>query len=75
LGDFGAATFYDIQSDFAPLIEKIEVRAYGYLLEDMLLNSSNSGLDLIINLKDMCTNGNVEMRPNFTEICDYLKEI
>ncbi|MFY8107384.1 MAG: leucine-rich repeat-containing protein kinase family protein [Bacteroidia bacterium] len=75
LGDFGAATFYDIQSDFAPLIERIEVRAYGYLLEDMLLNSGNSGLELIINLKDMCTNENVEMRPNFNEICDYLKDI
>ncbi len=75
LGDFGAATFYDINSSYASQIEKIEVRAYGYLLEDMLQNSSNSGLDLIINLKDMCTNENVEMRPNFIEICDYLKAI
>jgi hypothetical protein len=75
LGDFGAATFYDVNSSYASQIEKIEVRAYGYLLEDMLQNSSNSGLDLIINLKNMCTNENVEMRPNFIEICDYLKAI
>ncbi len=35
LSDFGAATFYDINSELAPLIERIEVRAYGCLLEDL----------------------------------------
>ena len=35
LSDFGAASFYDINSDLATLIERIEVRAYGCLLEDL----------------------------------------
>tara|TARA_B110000211_G_C13950811_1_gene496101 strand:+ start:68 stop:262 length:195 start_codon:yes stop_codon:yes gene_type:complete len=35
LGDFGAATFYNVDSAVAPLIERMEVRAFGCLVEDV----------------------------------------
>ena len=35
LGDFGAATYYG-DSDWGPRLEKIEVRAFGYLVDDLL---------------------------------------
>ncbi|QDO94695.1 protein kinase [Formosa sediminum] len=36
LGDFGAATFYDNNTNQAQNIQRVEVRAYGCLLEDLL---------------------------------------
>jgi Leucine-rich repeat (LRR) protein len=36
LGDFGAATFYNVNSSLAPNIERIELRAFACLLEDIL---------------------------------------
>jgi hypothetical protein len=38
LGDFGAATFYD--PVFEPLRERIDVRAFGYLVDDLLTHLS-----------------------------------
>jgi serine/threonine protein kinase len=35
LGDYGAASFYDVNSVLAPIIERIEVRAFGCLVEDI----------------------------------------
>jgi serine/threonine protein kinase len=75
LGDFGAATFYDTNSNFAWQIERIEVRAYGYLLEDLLMNTNESGLDSISNLKDLCTNEDLNTRPSFSKICKYLSSL
>ena len=37
LGDFGAGTFYNKVSNLAPLIERVEVRAFGCLVEDVFL--------------------------------------
>ncbi len=37
LGDFGAATLYDIQSQDAQAHQILDVRAFGNLLEDLLL--------------------------------------
>ena len=37
LSDFGAAFFYDRHSEYGPLIEKIERRAFGHLLEEIIL--------------------------------------
>ena len=37
LTDFGAAFFYDRHSEYGPLIEKIERRAFGHLLKEIIL--------------------------------------
>lgn len=68
LGDFGAASFYE---DDSGIYEKIEVRAFGCLLDDLLrLCSSKEGrvyADLT-ELSKTCMQENIEARPLFTEI-------
>ncbi len=68
LGDFGAASFYEPhQKKF----EKIEVRAFGCLLEDMLsLCPVKEGkeYEVLAQLRKQCMNEKVEERPLFSEI-------
>jgi len=75
-GDFGAATFYNKESKEAELIEKIEVRAYGCLLDDLLMNTNTDKHDTTIKIleeiKDNCMQENILSRPNFYSICKQL---
>ncbi len=68
LGDFGAASFYELhQKEF----EKIEVRAFGCLLEDMLsLCPVKEGkrYEMLEDLRERCMSEKVEDRPLFSEI-------
>ncbi len=73
LGDFGAATLYDISSSNAYLHEKLDIRAYGCLLEDLLerLEESEINDDLItqlVKLKNDCLHEIVSQRPNLKDI-------
>lgn len=72
LGDFGAATFYDVNSDIAEGLQKIEVRAFGCLLDDMLLNTTEDKLlpniKLLEHLRDKCLQNDILKRPSFEEI-------
>ncbi len=71
LGDFGAASAYDRNSAFAPSIERIEVRAFGCLLDDLLnhLNEADSATsNALRKLQVDCMNENVMSRPNFGAI-------
>ncbi len=77
LGDFGAASFYDINSDLAPTIERIEVRAFGCLIEDIL--SLVKEKEVNYNVKDEwlkliseSVNPEVKRRPSFSRIVDIL---
>ncbi|MFK7979912.1 MAG: leucine-rich repeat-containing protein kinase family protein [Saprospiraceae bacterium] len=77
LGDFGAASFYDVNSVLAPNIERVEVRAFGCLLEDVLNLVSENGLDRALHNKwkkliTDCTIPEVKSRLNFSEILDVL---
>lgn len=68
LGDFGAASFYEADQK---AFEKIEVRAFGCLLEDMLtLSATKEGEEYqaLENLRVRCMDENVEKRPLFCEI-------
>ncbi|MCL4431454.1 MAG: leucine-rich repeat-containing serine/threonine-protein kinase [Epsilonproteobacteria bacterium] len=68
LGDFGAASFY---KPHQKAFEKIEVRAFGCLLEDMLsLCPTKEGkeYDALGQLREQCMNEKVEERPLFSEI-------
>jgi len=68
LGDFGAASFYQShEKEF----ERIEVRAFGCLLEDMLsLCPLKEGevYEMLEKLKNRCINENTEERPLFNEM-------
>jgi hypothetical protein len=68
LGDFGAASFYEAhEKEF----EKIEVRAFGCLIEDMLsLCPIKEGTiyTMLEELREKCMNEAVEERPLFSEM-------
>jgi tRNA A-37 threonylcarbamoyl transferase component Bud32 len=80
LGDFGAASFYDINSDFAHNAERVEVRAFGCLLEDVLglVNKSELDYKLRIKWKELitkCTLSDVASRPSFSEVLELLNKV
>ena len=68
LGDFGAASFYEPhQKGF----EKIEVRAFGCLLEDMLtlsVTKEGKAYEILDQLRARCMDENRNRRPFFSEI-------
>lgn len=76
--DMGAATFYDQNSMPSNLLEKLEVRAFGCLLDDMLsmVSPEESGypaaqiphynvFQQLSELRSMCMHEDVLRRPNF----------
>lgn len=69
-GDFGAASIYDQQS--YPSLEKIEVRAYGYFIDDLISMYLFDEESVIINslrkLRDQCLAEIIENRPKFSVI-------
>ena len=76
LGDFGAATIFSVNDlNVASCFEKMEVRAYGCLLEDLLnrvVEDSESLKEYLINLKNECLLEEIKMRPTFTSIFEKL---
>lgn len=68
LGDFGAASFYEPHRQE---LEKIEVRAFGCLLEDMLsLCTTKEGAiyTMLEELREQCMSEDVETRPLFSDM-------
>lgn len=81
LGDFGGATFYD-RSDvpLAPVLERIEVRAFGCLLEELLEHGAWSPEDHLAKenleqLKSQCFAPDAGDRPAFAEITATLRSL
>lgn len=77
-GDFGAATIYNHQDKNASYLEKIDVRAFGCLLDDLLnqnFEESDSLKQSLINLKDNCMQETILNRPQFKEINSILQSI
>jgi hypothetical protein len=83
LGDFGAASFYDSSATvIGQALERLEVRAFGCLLEDMLdrctLEESSeheAGVESLRGLQQDCLRPVLSQRPRFTEICDRLTSV
>jgi len=83
LGDFGAATLYDHIDDIeSASFERLEVRAFGCLLEDMLdrcrpeeLSDHKEIVEVLRNLKQLCMDENVNNRPLFSEISNTLLKV
>jgi Protein tyrosine and serine/threonine kinase len=79
LGDFGAATIYRKSHARGEAIERLEVLAFGHLIEDLLglvdhgtVDQDGEFLDLLSALHRWCTRDTVLDRPSFVEVCKIL---
>ncbi|MDO7174122.1 leucine-rich repeat-containing protein kinase family protein [Mariniflexile sp. AS56] len=77
LGDFGAASVYNVNSVLATTIERVEVRAYACLLEDVLglVDENEMNIPLRNKWKKLiadCTSPDVKVRPSFSNILEEL---
>ena len=65
---------YDLNDKNAAYLEKLDVRAFGCLMEDLLnqnFETTNSLKDSLIQLKDSCMQEEILKRPSFEMICNY----
>lgn len=79
-GDFGAASLYDTTTSQAALLQRLEVRAYGCLLDDLLqcCIEKHHFSDAAIVLKalvPLCMQSTVLNRPSFVDIISVLNEV
>ncbi|CAB3777837.1 hypothetical protein LMG28614_00474 [Paraburkholderia ultramafica] len=78
LGDFGAASFYAADDrDTGVALQRLEVRAYGCLLEELIdrcdvLDAQADIASKLIALKDRCLSEAIDSRPLFDEIAARL---
>lgn len=80
MGDFGAASFYVTETPDAKKIEQVEIRAFGCLIEDLLIHihSSDKQLERTLKLTDLKNDlmqKEIDKRPLFKEVISILKEI
>jgi len=80
IGDFGAASFYDKTSEQAKKIEQLECRAFGCMLDDLLMHLQAGEEDLKITkelhqLKVDLMQEDTESRPLFSDAYKKLKTL
>jgi serine/threonine protein kinase len=81
LGDFGGASFFEPrEAEVRQGLERLEVRAFGCLMEELLVLSSDdsSNIELrenLIGLRDRCLSSDNGVRPLFTSIYNDLKNL
>ncbi|QKG57405.1 serine/threonine-protein kinase [Hymenobacter sp. BRD128] len=71
LGDFGAASFFDVASPEASLLQRLEARAFGCLLEELVAHcpAGNAvGRLALADLQRRCMQPRLAERPLFSEI-------
>jgi len=78
LSDFGAASFHDPLSDGGRMLQRLEARAFGYLLEELLERCDDSAhdprLQQMASLKRQCLDS-PQQRPDFTTLVQELPAI
>lgn len=78
-GDFGAACFYhaeDTGTAFA--LERLEVSAYGHLLDDLIglcADANHPALAKLSELRDACLHADVPARPGFGYLDDAISKL
>ena len=81
LGDFGGASYYEKGDlEIANNLEQLEVRAFGYLIEELLYLSKHNNQDInirdsLLQLQILCLNEIPKERPLFNQISKILTEI
>ena len=73
LGDFGAASFYDPALSEALPLQRLEVRAFGFLLEELAERcdapaATELALARLRQLRDACLHADSAARPLFADI-------
>jgi hypothetical protein len=67
LGDFGAASFYDPAGPAAAQLQRLEVRAFGFLLEE-LMTRCDGAPPFLAPLRAACVDADSAARPLFADI-------
>ena len=83
LSDFGAASFYAPASAAAAALQRLEVRAYGCLLEELIeraavdhsVPADTTRLTALTTLRDACLQPQVLARPTFAEVAVVLAQV
>ncbi|MEA9975820.1 MULTISPECIES: leucine-rich repeat-containing protein kinase family protein [unclassified Pseudomonas] len=76
LGDFGAASFHPTgQTEQPALLERIEVRAFGILLDELTKRCGSREVAGLNALQHKCTQPDVLARPSFAEVNRVLREL
>lgn len=72
LGDFGAASFFDPGSAGGRALQRIEARAFGCLLEELLqrcpADQQLSRQQRLRQLQEQCLSGPIDQRPDFADL-------
>lgn len=72
LGDMGAAAFLPADAALSQALQRLEVRAFGCLLEELLAHADGPVPAHLISLRDSCLQADVAQRPLFTPIVQCL---
>jgi hypothetical protein len=77
LGDFGASTYYETSNRLASFFERLDVRAYGCLVEDLIsiCFEENHISFTLEEIRDMCLKNKVLDRPGFEEVIGHLTSL
>jgi serine/threonine protein kinase len=81
LGDFGAASFYATDDrNLGVALQRLEVRAYGCLLEELIdrcdwLDAEADIAAKVVALKEHCLSEDIGNRPLFDEIAAVLRQL
>lgn len=79
LSDFGAASFFDSTTDQGRALQRIEARAFGCLLEEVLQRSEHWDTDPrllhVAELMRQCMDENTQARPDFAALAQRFEQI
>ena len=73
LGDMGAASFLPADAAQALALQRLEVRAFGCLLEELLAHSEGTAPANLLSLRDACLQPRAAARPLFADIGQQLE--
>lgn len=79
-GDFGAASLYDVKDTSAAALQRIEVSAFGCLLQDLISHAlfdeaHKATMNVLIELQQNTMQPKVLNRPDFVSIAKILQEV
>lgn len=75
LSDFGAASFFDAMHPQADALQRLELRAWGCLAEELIDHAATPGdpaLARLAQLRDACLQPQVRQRPAFSDVAAAL---
>ena len=81
LGDFGGASYYKTEEiEICSILEKLEVRAFGCLIEELLYlcskdNEDDNIRESLLQLQILCLNNIPKKRPSFNQILKQLNKL